>query len=423
MDTKIINARIVTNDEIPVIAKGQINIKDGIITYVGEEKEYKCDKTIDAKGNTVMPGFVNTHTHIPMNIFRSFADDMELMDWLQNKIWPAEDKLTEEITYHASMMALCEMAAAGITAFNEMYYFTRQIAQATIKSKLRAVISRAVVTPDVATGDDKLKEAIELFEEFNGFDRLQVYLSPHAQYTVNNQMLQKIAKEAKRLNTGIHMHISETLGEHQSCIAQEGLTPVELCEKMGLLDVNFLGAHCVYITHKDMDIMAKHKASVLSCPKSNLKLASGIAPLSEMIERGVNVSLGTDGASSNNKLSIMEEMTYASYLQKGTTKNPKALNAQQSLLLATYNGAQALGINSGKIKVGKNADLIMINSHKLRYLPHYDIISNLVYSADDNDVMLTMVGGDVVYENGKFAFADIEEVKEKIAFYAKIMKN
>ncbi len=426
MKIRIENATVITNNENKdVLRHAEIQVDGERIVYAGAADHapaMEADRVIDAQGNLVMPGFFNTHTHVPMNMFRSYADDLDLMTWLNTRIFPAEDRLTDEIAYWASMAAMCEMAAAGIVGFNEMYFFMGSVAKAAQESGLRAVLSRAVVTPAEEVAQRTFREGVELFEKYNNTGRLKVYLSPHAQYTVNNEMLEKIAKEAARLQTGIHMHISETKGEHENCLKDHGMTPIELSEKLGLLDVPFLAAHCVWISEHDMELMAQHGSYVLSCPRSNLKLASGIAPLSRMLERGVRVSLGTDSVASNNKLSIMEEMTYATLLQKGTTYDPKVMPAAQAIDLATRQGARAMGFESGVVEAGKNADIIMLDTSGIRYTPDYDIVSNVVYSADDTDVCMTMVGGDIVYENGRFSFADVEEIKAKLHEYSAVMK-
>lgn len=426
MKIRIENATVITNNENKdVLRHAEIQTDGERIVYAGAADHapaMEADRVIDAQGNLVMPGFFNTHTHVPMNMFRSYADDLDLMTWLNTRIFPAEDRLTGEIAYWASMAAMCEMAAAGIVGFNEMYFFMDSVAKAAQESGLRAVLSRAVVTPAENVAQRTFREGVELFEKYNNTGRLKVYLSPHAQYTVNNEMLEKIAKEAARLQTGIHMHISETKGEHENCLKDHGMTPIELSERLGLLDVPFLAAHCVWISEHDMELMAQHGSYVLSCPRSNLKLASGIAPLSRMLERGVRVSLGTDSVASNNKLSIMEEMTYATLLQKGTTYDPKVMPAAQSIDLATRQGARAMGFESGVVEAGKNADIIMLDTSGIRYTPDYDIVSNVVYSADDTDVCMTMVGGDIVYENGRFSFADVEEIKAKLHEYSAVMK-
>ncbi|MEG2360402.1 MAG: amidohydrolase [Christensenella sp.] len=417
---------ITNNDNDDVVKNATLQIQEGKIVYAGSADgapDFDAERVIDACGNAVMPGFVNTHTHVPMNLFRSYADDLDLMTWLNTKIFPAEDKLTADSAYWASMAAMCELSAAGVTGFNDMYFFVDSIAKAAQESGLRAVLSRAVVTPAPGVGERMLEESRELFAKYNDVGRLKVYMSPHAQYTVNNEMLEKIAQEAKKLKTGVHMHISETKGEHENCIAEQGMTPMELCEKTGLLEVPFLAAHCVWVSEHDIELMAQHDVTVLSCPKSNLKLASGVAPLTRMLKNGVGVTIGTDGASSNNKLSVMEEMTYATYLQKGTEYDPKAIPAASALKLATSCGAQALGFGKGTLEAGQNADLIMLDTSGIRYTPDYDIVSLIVYAGSDSDVCMTMVGGDIVYENGQFAFADLNEVKAKLAEYSEVMKS
>ena len=416
MNCKIVNAVIVTlNDQNEIVQDGEIHIKNGIIQYVGAPgPEFKAQRIMDANHNVVMPGFVNTHTHIAMNLFRSWADDLNLMDWLHNKIFPAEDKLSDELTYWGALLALCEMAHNGTVAFNDQYFFLDGVARAIKQSGHRAIVSRGIVDPTPEIGERTFADGVEIYKKYNNVERIRVYMAPHAQYTVSNPMLERIADAAKNFGTGIHTHISETKGEHDACVAQHGKTPVQLMESLGLLDVPFLAAHCVYVTPEDMDILKDKNAAVLSCPQSNLKLASGIAPLKTLMDRGIQVTLGTDGASSNNNLSMWEEMTYASYLQKGITLDPEVLPALETMKLATKNGARALGLNSGSLEKGRNADLIIIGTKDLRYVPNYNVVSNIVYSGCDRDVLLTMVGGDILYEDGKITFADEAEVRARV---------
>jgi 5-methylthioadenosine/S-adenosylhomocysteine deaminase len=425
MNCQIVNATIITlNAKNEIIENGEIHIKDGIIQYVGESgPAFAADKMMDANRNVVMPGFVNTHTHITMNLLRSYADDMNLKDWLDKKILPAEDKFNDEISYWGALHALCEMAKNGTVALNDMYFYCNGIARAIEQSGHRAVISRGTVDPDPQTGERTFNDALQIYKKYNNVERIRVYMGPHAQYTASNGLLLKIAQTAKELKTGIHMHISETKREHEQCVREHGKTPIALAESLGLLDVPFLAAHCVYATEGDMELLKEKGAAVLSCPQSNLKLASGIAPILAMMEKGVLVSLGTDGAASNNNLSMWEEMTYASLLQKGTTLNPEAVPAMQALRLATQNGAKALGINSGSLEAGKNADLIIVDTGDIRYIPNYSVVSNIVYAGSDRDVLLTMVGGDILYEDGRVTFADEDEVKERVREIAEKIKT
>ncbi len=425
MNCKIVNARIITlNRNSEVIQNGEIHIKNGVIQFVGESNgpEFKADRIMDANHNVVMPGFVNAHTHVVMSLLRSYADDMNLKDWLFNKIFPAEDNLNEEFAYWGALFAMCEMARSGVTAFADMYYLYDGVVRAIRQSGHRAVIARSVVDPNPEYGERTFNDMISVFKKYNNIERIKVFMSPHAQYTVSNPMLERIAEAAKEHGTGILSHISETKSEHENCVSQHGKTPIALMESLGLLDVPFVAAHCVYVTPEDMDIMKEKNASVASCPQSNLKLASGIAPLTEFIKKGLTVALGTDGAASNNNLSVWEEMTYASYLQKGTTLDPLALPAMEALRLATAGGAAALGLNCGSLEAGRDADLIIVDTGSLRYMPDYNVVSNIVYSGCDRDVLLTMVGGDILYENGTVTFADELEVRGRVLEFANLLK-
>ncbi len=424
-DITIKNATVITNGESgEVISGARVDVADGKIAYVGsaEGAPSESGRVIDAAGDIVMPGFFNMHAHLPMTLMRGYADDMVLQDWLFNKIFPAEDKLTDEMVYWGTLASLYEFAASGIVCFNEMYSNIDAIAEATQKSGLRGVLCRGIVSPTPEMTGDKLSEALSCHEKYHNCGRTIVYMAPHAQYTVNNETLTRIAKMAKELQVGLHVHVSETKAEHEDCIAQHGKTPIQLFEQLGVLDVPVIAAHCVWVDDTDIKIMAERGVTVASCPRSNLKLASGIAPLKKMLDAGINVTLGTDSSASNNKLSIMSEMTLASFLQKGITLDPQAIPAAQAVRMATINGARAVNIDSGAIEAGKNADIIIIDAGGIRYSPGYDAVGSVVYASNENDVKLTMVGGDIVYENGKCSFADIAEIKEKLKEYAAILQ-
>lgn len=427
MHIKITNATVITNNSADeVLHDATICIADGKITHVGCNQDAPAgayEREIDAKGNIVMPGFFNLHTHIPMTLFRGYADDLALKEWLFEKIFPAEEKLTDEMVYWASLATMCEFAAAGIVGFNEMYSNCDAMVDAADKSGIRAVIARGVVTSGEKGTELRLKEAVETYEKHHGKGRIKIFMSPHAQYTCENDTLARVAELAKKYDTGIHTHVSETQNEHTECMGGQGKTPIRLFEELGLLDVPFIAAHCVWVNDEDIAILAKHNATVATCPRSNLKLASGIAPVKKMMDAGVNVGLGTDGAASNNKLSMMSEMTFASMLQKGITGDPEAIPAQVAIRMATQHGAQALGFNSGTIETGKNADIIMLDCSGIRYAPQYNPISSVVYAGSDCDVCMTMVGGDIIYENGMCIFADIGEIEERLAHFAKVIEG
>ncbi|MDL2237698.1 amidohydrolase [Christensenellaceae bacterium OttesenSCG-928-K19] len=426
MKIKIKNASVITNNDRDEVLHGaQIHIDDELIAFAGmqgDAPEFDAQREVDAAGKIVMPGFFNTHTHVPMTLFRCYADDLALHEWLHEKIFPAEDKLTDEMVYWASLAAMCEFAAAGVVGFNDMYSNCNAILDATKKSGIRMLLGRGIVSFTEEAADIRIKEALELHEEFHGVDRVLVCMSPHAQYTVNEKTLKRVAGLAQGQGMRVHAHVSETQKEHEDCIRETGKTPVELFQSLGLLDVPFIGAHCVWVTDHDIELLAKHNATVASCPRSNLKLASGIAPLKKFMNSGVNVALGTDSAASNNKLSIMSEMDYANLLQKGVTGDPQVIPAKQAIRLATLNGAQAMGFKSGKIEAGWNADLIMIDNGSVRFSPTYDIAASVVYAANESDICMTIVGGDIIYENGKCLFADVEEIRDRLESYAKTIK-
>jgi 5-methylthioadenosine/S-adenosylhomocysteine deaminase len=423
MSVRINNGYIITANAQDTCHEGCVIVDNGIIVYAGPEElapDIAVSRTIDADGGIIAPGFINTHTHVAMNLLRGYADDMALMDWLKNSIWPAEAKLDEEAVYWGTMLAIAEMAAGGITCFSDMYNFTEQVAKAADDAGIRALIATAVLDID-GQGDRRLKNAADLFDVVKDYKRVDAVIGPHAEYTVSPAMFKKIREAAQSLGSRIHVHISETQGEHNECIERHGKTPIGLLSSLGVLELPVMAAHCVWISEEDMAVMAEKDVSVLSCPGSNLKLGSGIARIGKMLKMGVNVSCATDGAASNNNLSMMEEMTLISLLQKGVNLEPTLIPAKQAVKIATINGAKALGLEqiTGSIEAGKQADLVVIDTSGVRYCPKTNLLHHFVYSGSDADVKLTMVGGDILYENGNITFGDIEEIKAKASEHAK----
>lgn len=422
MKTCIKNGYIITVDKYDTCLSGCVHIEDGIITYVGSEKDAPVTdgRVIDAKGGIIAPGFINTHTHVPMTLFRGAADDMQLMDWLQQKIWPAEEKLDDQAVYWGTMLAIAELVSGGVTCFSDMYNFNGVIARAADESGIRALVAAAVIDID-GGGERRLKAAEEFFESVKDYKRVDAAIGPHAEYTVSSELFRKVRDMALRLGSRVHVHISETKGEHADCISRHGKTPIALLDSLGVTDAPVMAAHCVWVEDNDIEIMAQKGVSVMSCPGSNLKLGSGIARTAAMLKSGVNVSCATDGAASNNNLSMMEEMTLFALLQKGVNLDASLIPAKTALRAATINGAKALGIDgiTGSIEVGKQADIIIISTDGFRYCPDTDLVNHLVYSGSDADVMLTMVGGDILYENGEIKFADAGRIKANAAQYSK----
>ena len=367
------NGYLITADRNDTCGYGCVQVADGVIQYAGPEGSappFEADRTIDADGGIIAPGFVNAHTHVPMNLLRSYADDMPLMAWLNDRIWPAEDKMTADAAYWGSMMAITEMVMGGVTCFSDMYGFSDEIARAADVSGIRALIAAAVIDVD-GSGERRLDKAEAFFEKMKGHPRIQAAIGPHAEYTVGPSLFEKIRDKAEALGVRLHVHISETIGEHEACIARHGKTPIGLLHSLSVLDVPVMAAHCVWVSDDDMALMADKNVHVLSCPQSNLKLGSGIARTADMLARGINISCGTDSAASNNNLSMMEEMTLLSLLQKGVCRDAALIPAKTALRIATINGAKALGLDhiTGSLEPGKQADIIVIAAQGAAVFP------------------------------------------------------
>ncbi|MHB1315502.1 MAG: amidohydrolase [Christensenellales bacterium] len=388
---------------------GCLGVKDKSISYIGRQRQSGYDRVIDAKGCALIPGFVNTHSHLPMTVFRNHADDMGLQDWLHKRIFPMEDRLTEDSCYWASLLGIAEMLRCGVTAVNDMYMFPKAVGRALYDSGMRGAFCRAVVSH--GGYQERLKEAVEIFRQYDGLDgRLRVTIAPHAEYTCDRETLQACLETAQKLGAWIHIHASETEFEVADCKKRQGMSPIAYLNSLGLLGGKTLLAHCVHTDNQDIELLAQSGASVLHCPGSNLKLGSGIAPVWEMYQKGVHITIGTDGAASNNDLNMIEEMRLAALLQKGVLQDASALPAALAFDMATVNGAKALGFEqSGSLQMGKAADLAMVSLENPNMIPLSDIQTMMVYSAGGSDVMLTMVAGEILYHNGEFTTIDIQK--------------
>ncbi len=423
MKTWIKHAIVLTMDEKDAVIKdGCLFIEDDQITYVGLQNdglEAKAEKVIDAKGNIIMPGLVNAHTHLPMTIFKGYGEGLPLQQWLTDKIWPAEDKLTDEMVYWSSMLGLIEMAKTGTTCFLDMYMFYDAVYKAVSQSGHRGVFARAVLDAD-GNLDYRMKDAEDVLKRYRNIGRVDAMVSAHAEYTCSADALSQALALAHQYGTGIHIHVSETREEHEQAIERNGMTPIQLIDKLGLTQVPVAAAHCVHVSDDDIAIMAEKNISVLSCPQSNLKLGSGIAPLKKMADRGVNIAIGTDGSSSNNNLDMLEETMLAALLQKGTLLDASAISNMQALKMATAGGAAALGMADkiGRLKAGYQADIIMIDTSGIAFQPQNDPVSCVINSGNGRDVAMTMVGGEMIYRNGEIGFADEEEVIRRVQAFA-----
>lgn len=415
MNILIKNTSILTmNAQNELLENKSIAIEDDKIKYIGDVPiDFKADKVIDGMDKVVMPGLVNAHTHVAMSLFRNYADDLPFWEWLTEKIWPIEEKLTPEDVYWGSMLSIIEMIKSGVTCFNDMYFFMEETARAVSGSGMRARLSRGL-TGQAASKDLKLNENIKLHENWNnkGDGRITVMLGPHATYTCSPEYLGETVKVAKELNVGLHIHISESKKEVDDNFAQYGVSPVKHLENIGVFEIPTIAAHCVHLSDEDIDILAKNRVSVVNNPGSNLKLGNGFARVEKLLEKGVNVALGTDGSSSNNNLNMFEEINLAATINKAVNNNPISIPAITALEMATKNGAKALQLDGeiGSIEVGKKADIIIIDFKQPHLYPRYNIISSLAYSAQASDVETVIINGNIVMENHEIKNIDVEEV-------------
>lgn len=414
---------ITMNEKEEVIDRGYIIVGDGQIKEIGQgnPSHQNYEKVIDGTNKLAMPGFINTHTHAAMTLLRGYADDLPLMEWLQNKIWPLEEKLTPEHIYWGTMLAIAEMIKSGTTTFADMYFCMDEAAKAAEMTGIRAVLSRGMVGIG-PQADLALKQSEEFVSNWHNRaeGRITVMLGPHAPYTCPPDYLKKVLALAEKTRVGIHIHVAETNTEFRDIKKEYGKTPVEHLESLGLFEHKVLAAHCVHLTENDMEIMARYEVGVAHNPESNMKLASGIAPVPQMLEAGITVALGTDGASSNNNLDMLQEMRTCALLHKVNNMDPTAIPAYTALKMATVNGAKVLGLEDrvGQLKEGMKADFILLNLDGAHMTPRYDLVANVVYAAQAGDVDTVIIDGNIVMENKVIKTFDEKEVIGKSAFIA-----
>ncbi|WP_313756096.1 amidohydrolase [Tissierella sp.] len=405
-----------------VIKNTNIYIKDNIITHIGEIREdIQVERVIDGKNKVAMPGLINAHTHIGMSLLRNFADDLPLHDWLTKKIWPTEANLRGKDVYWGSLLSMVEMIQGGTTAFCDMYFFMDEVGKGLEESGMRGVLTRGLIEDNDAKA--KLKETKELFNDWNGRanGRIKVMVAPHAPYTCSPDFLIESFNLAKELNTGIHIHLSETKKEIEDSFKLYGKSPIKHVYDLGILDLHTIAAHCVHVDDEDIEIMKKKKVFPVNNPGSNFKLASGFAPVDKMLSKGISVALGTDGSSSNNNLNMFEEINLAAIINKAVNLNAVSVPAISALEMATINGAEALGWSKeiGSIEVGKKADILLIDIDKPHLYPHHNIISSLAYSVQASDVDTVIVEGKIIMEKREVKTLDVEEIKFMAEKHAK----
>ena len=410
--------------------KQSLLIKDDLIAEIAETiDEGNVDKIIDAEGKILLPGLINTHTHLSMTLFRGLADDLSLDSWLNDHIWPMEANLNGDYCYIGALLGAVELIKSGTTTFSDMYFYMEDVARAVEDAGIRAVLSYGMIDfGDAERREAEIEENLQLFKSCNGMadGRIKVFFGPHSPYTASEDLLIKVRELADEYNMGIHIHVSETEKEINDSLDERGLRPFEYLEKIGFLGPDVVAAHCVWLSDEEIEIIKKHDVKVSHNPCSNMKLASGIAPVSKLIENDICVSIGTDGASSNNNLDLIEELKTASLLQKVSTLDPKVLTSDEAITMATIKGAEALGLENeiGSIEVGKKADIILIDTNSANMVPDSSSLSsNVIYSANGSNVDTTICNGKILMENKKLTVLDEQEIYDKAKKAIKELKE
>lgn len=424
---------------IPIEPRGQVLhrhavvIKASTITDIIPEdhiaSRYPGLSVQSLPGQVLMPGFVNLHTHAGMTLLRGYGDDLPLMEWLQDKIWPAEAQWTSPAFVDASTQLACaEFLFSGITTFNEMYFFPESSAEVILASGLRAVLGLTVLefpTNYASDAADYLSKGLATKDAFRNEPRLRFALAPHAPYTVSDASFEKIVTFAEQLDLPIHLHLHETQQEIKESIKQYGVRPLMRLAKLGVISPRLIAVHAVHLDPAEMDLFAREGVSVAHCPRSNLKLASGIAPVGNLLEAGINVGIGTDSAASNNELNMLNELRTAALLAKGVTGNASLLPAAQILELATLSGARALGLQDeiGSIVVGKQADLISIQLDEVGTLPVFDPIAQVAYSASHSQIQNVWVAGEPLLAERQAKKIDLRSIKALAKHWGKQLQS
>ena len=410
----------------PLLKDAYVAVEGTTIASVGTQRpQGEFDRVVDGKGQVLMPGLINCHTHVPMTLMRGYGGGCDLQHWLQEYIFPAEAKLDERAVAAGTALGLAEMIATGTTCIVDMYMKTGTIAQQVMDAGISANLSCGGLyfgdpkdfSPDKCS-DCRNQE--ELMQQWHGAGDGQILVdaSIHAEYTSSAPLWQWTADFAQKNKLGMHVHISETKLEHEQSLQRHGKTPLAILDQYGVWEQGGTAAHCVWVSDEDMDLMARKHVTAVHNPVSNLKLGSGVARVPKMLEVGVNVALGTDGVSSNNNADLFEEIKLAAMLHKGVSRDPMVVTAHQALEMATVNAARALGRNTGVVAPGKVADLILVDFNRPNLVPCHDVEENLVFSARGSDVSMNMARGKIIYEKGEFLTLDLEKIRSEVEHYA-----
>ncbi|HSF48978.1 MAG TPA: TRZ/ATZ family hydrolase [Burkholderiales bacterium] len=402
-----------------VLERHAVVIRDGVIREIlpVEEAARIPSKEREKLSNHVLiPGLVNLHTHAAMTLMRGLADDLPLMRWLNDHIWPAEARhVSDRFVYDGTLLACAEMLKGGVTCFADMYFFPEAAARAALAARMRAALGIILIdfpTAYAVDAEDYLAKGMATRDELREEARISFCLAPHAPYTLNDKMLARVAMYANELDLPIHMHVQETEGEIGDSLARFQLRPLSRLRALGLVGPGLIAVHAVHLERSEIELLAEHGCHIAHCPSSNLKLASGVAPVAQLLAAGVNVGLGTDGAASNNRLDLFEEMRLAALLAKAMSGSADTLPAHQALRMATLNSARALGLDSriGSIEVGKAADFAAVDLSGLSLAPCYDPASHLVYCASRNDVTHVWSAGELLLQQRNLLKLDEREI-------------
>lgn len=420
MNFRIFNARILTMANGFEIIEGELWVEGNKISYVGKTIEDSAvhgkpktwNREIDANRNLILPGFKNAHTHSGMTFLRSMADDLSLLSWLEQKVLPMEAKLQKGDIYICSILAIMEYLTSGITANFDMYLDMEEIAKASVDTGFRTVLVSGLNR--FCYSVDKMKEDVEKYNHYH--ELIQYRLGFHGEYTNDRTQLEEVAKLAQQLKAPVYTHNSESIAEVEQCIKRTGYSPTVYMDQIGLYEYGGGGYHCVHLNQEDMEIFKRRNMSVITNPASNMKLASGIVPLQTMLEKNINIAIGTDGPASNNCLDMFREMFLVTGLAKIKEKDASAVDANQVLKMATVNGAKAMGLmDCDTLEEGKKADFIMLDLHQPNMQPINNITKNIVYSGSKSNVAMTVINGKILYENGIFHIGiSPEEVYQKV---------
>ena len=398
-----------------------VGVENGKIADIGAEEPAKdYGEEYDGTSKLLSPGFVNLHTHSPMTLLRGYAENLPLDRWLNERVFPFEDRLNCDRAYYGTMLSIAEMLASGTTSFTDMYFFGDGVMKAVIESGAKINFGRSIVSfedGDIAK-NDRFQEGVYLTEKYHNTEdgRIKIDMSLHAEYTNRLSIIEQFGEYTKGRGQINHIHLSETKSEHEECKKRYGKTPAKLFYDSGIFESPTVLAHCVWVEDSDLELFCEKGVTVAHCPASNLKLGSGVCNTYKMLEMGINVGLGTDSAASNNGLDIMREMYLAALLPKGIHNRADIVSPEDVFKMATVNGYKAQGrTDCGVIKTGYRADLVVLDMNKPNLYPDWNVLNNIVYSAEKSDVVLTMVDGKVLYKNGEFTTVDVEKIGSEVS--------